>query len=114
VQDVLVEGNAKGVKRRTTIGFYAPRSGQWRIVWIPLSSGAVVMLRGGADGNRIVLTGQDVDGSRLRGSFNDIRDNTFFWRGETSADGGKSQRTAQEMGLKRRNESSIGRKSQET
>lgn len=60
------------------------------------------VLRGGTEGDRIVLLGQDVDGSALRWSFNDIQQNSFSWRGEISADGGKTWRTEQEMMLKRR------------
>jgi len=71
-------------------------------LWIPPASGKVIALRGGTEGDHIVLFGQDVDGSTLRWSFNDIQQNSFSWRGEISADGGKTWRTEQEMMLKRR------------
>jgi hypothetical protein len=103
MQDVLIEGDPKtGRKLGTTVRFYNTQSRQWRVTWIPPWSGNVVALRGGAEGDRIVLLGQDVDGSMLRWSFNDIQANSFLWRGETSADGGTTWRTEQKMVLKRR------------
>jgi len=59
------------------------------------------MLKGGAVGDRIVLEGVDRDGSPFRWSFNDIRRDSFVWRGEISSDGGKTWRLEQEMRLKR-------------
>jgi hypothetical protein len=103
IQDVLIEGDKQlRSKLGTTIRFFEARSGQWRVVWIPPLSGNVITLTGGAVGDRIVLLGQDVDGSKLRWSFNEIRADSFLWRGETSADGGKTWRIEQEMRLKRR------------
>lgn len=99
VQDVLIEGSRR---RGTTVRFYDEKSHDWRVVWIPPRSGNVVSLRGGAEGDRIVLLGKDVDGSSLRWSFNDIRPDSFLWRGETSSDGGRTWRTEQVMRLKRR------------
>jgi hypothetical protein len=104
LQDVLIE--SRGLERRalgSTIRFYDAKSEQWRVVWIPPSSGNVIALKGGALGDRIVLEGLDVDGARLRWSFNDIHADSFLWRGETSADGGRTWRVEQEMRLKRRN-----------
>jgi hypothetical protein len=60
-----------------------------------------LVLHGGADGERIVLLGTDVDGAKLRWTFNDIRPDSFLWRGETSPDGGTTWRTEQVMHLKR-------------
>jgi hypothetical protein len=104
LQDVLIE--SRGQERRSmgsTIRFYDARSEQWRVVWIPPSSGNVIALKGGAVGDRIVLEGLDVDGAKLRWSFNDIQADSFLWRGETSADGGRTWRVEQEMRLKRLN-----------
>jgi hypothetical protein len=100
-QDVIIQGSDRRA-RGTTLRFYDARSGKWRIVWIAPGSGNVAMLKGGAVGDRIVLEGVDVDGSPFRWSFNDIRRDSFLWRGETSSDGGKSWRLEQEMRLKRR------------
>jgi hypothetical protein len=104
LQDVLIE--SRGQERRSmgsTIRFYDAKSEQWRVVWIPPSSGNVIALKGGAVGDRIVLEGLDVDGAKLRWSFNDIHADSFLWQGETSADGGRTWRVEQEMRLKRQN-----------
>jgi hypothetical protein len=99
-QDVILQGSER-VARGTTLRFYDARSGKWRIVWIPPGSGNVAILKGGAVGDRIVLEGVDGDGSPFRWSFNDIRRDSFLWRGEISSDGGKTWRLEQEMHLKR-------------
>ena len=101
MQDVLIEGDAQS-RRGTTVRFYNAKSKEWRIVWIPPLSGNVIMLKGGVVGDRIVLLGRDVNGSMLRWSFNDIQEDSFLWRGETSSDEGKTWRTEQVMRLKRR------------
>ncbi len=100
-QDVIIQGSGRRA-RGTTLRFYEARSGKWRIAWIAPGSGNVVILKGGAVGDRIVLEGVDVDGSAFRWSFNDIRRDSFLWRGEISSDGGQSWRLEQEMRLKRR------------
>src|SRR5215510_16617351 len=54
LQDVLIE--SRGQDRRSmgsTLRFYDAKSEQWRVVWIPPSSGNVIALKGGAVGNRI-------------------------------------------------------------
>jgi hypothetical protein len=99
-QDVILTGSER-VARGTTLRFYDARSGKWRIVWIAPGSGNVAMLKGGAVGDRIVFDGVDVNGSPFRWSFNDIRQDSFVWRGEISPDGGQSWRLEQEMRLKR-------------
>ena len=99
-QDVILQGKELAA-RGTTLRFYDAREGKWRIVWIPPGSGNVAMLKGGAVGDRIVLEGVDRDGSLFRWSFNDIRRDSFVWRGEISSDGGKTWRLEQEMRLKR-------------
>ena len=104
-QDVILQGK-KLAARGTTLRFYDARSAKWRIVWIPPSSGNVAMLKGGAVGDRIVLEGVDRDGSPFRWSFNDIRRDSFLWRGETSSDGGKTWQLEQEMHLKRHDSAS--------
>jgi hypothetical protein len=79
LQDVLIE--SRGQERRSmgsTIRFYDAKSEQWRVVWIPPSSGNVIALKGGVVGDRIVLEGLDVDGAKLRWSFNDIHADSFL------------------------------------
>jgi hypothetical protein len=62
----------------------------------------LVELTGGQEGDRIVLYAQDPDGTRRRWSFNDIKDDSFTWRGEHSSDGGKTWRLMEEHHMKRR------------
>jgi hypothetical protein len=103
MQDLIIEGDlASGRQRGTSLRFFETKSRQWRVEWIPPRSGAVVILHGGAKGDRIELLGADVDGAKLRWTFNDIRPNSFLWRGETSSDGGTSWRVEQVMRLSRR------------
>jgi uncharacterized protein len=66
----------------TTVRWFDRQSGQWRIVWVNPVSGAVNRLAGRRDGDRIVLEGEE-DDHRIRWSFNDIRPNSFIWRGES-------------------------------
>lgn len=102
MQDVLIEGDARsGHRRGTTVRFYDAKAAQWRVVWIPPASGNVVVLGGGAQGDRIVLEGRESGGALLRWSFNDVRGDSFLWRGETSADDGRTWRLEQEMRLTR-------------
>ena len=86
----------------TSLRYYDAKSGLWNVVWLGSRNGFLLTLTGGAARDRIVLHGDDVDGSRLRWSFNDIQADSFIWRGETSPDQGKTWRVEQEMILKRR------------
>ena len=86
----------------TTLRIFDPKSGQWRIVWVAPAAGIVKTLSGGAVGDRIVLEGRADDGSSLRWSFNDIRNDSFVWRGETSSDEGKTWRLTAEYHMRRR------------
>ena len=103
-QDVIIEhhGNER-IARGTTLRFFDAKLGKWRIVWIAPPTGNVAKLAGGGVDDRIVLEGIDVDGSPFRWSFNDIRPNSFLWRGEISQDGRKTWRLEQEMHLTRPN-----------
>jgi hypothetical protein len=103
-QDVIIQHDgSERVARGTTLRFYDKKLRQWRIVWIAPPTGNVAMLKGGVVGDRILLEGVDVDGSSFRWTFNDIRSDSFLWRGETSPDGGKTWRLEQEMHLTRPN-----------
>lgn len=93
----------------TSLRFYDAKVALWRVVWVAPMSGTVLTLKGGAQGERIVLEGPDSDGSPLRWSFNEIQTDSFLWRGGTSADGGKTWRVEQEMRLRRRGAASTSR-----
>jgi hypothetical protein len=86
----------------TSVRFYDAKAGLWRVVFAAPGSGKLLTLSGGAQGDRIVLEGQEDERATLRWSFNDVHDDSFLWRGETSADGGKTWRVEQEMRLRRR------------
>jgi len=102
MQDLIIEGDlATGRQRGTSLRFFETKSKQWRVEWIPPRSGAVVILHGGAKGDGIELLGTDIDGAKLRWTFNDIRPESFLWRGEISTDGGATWRVEQVMRLRR-------------
>jgi hypothetical protein len=86
----------------TTVRFFDPKIGKWRIVWIDPVSPAIKLLTGGAVGGRIVLEGKADDGVSMRWSFNEIRNDSFIWRGEKSRDAGNTWRLTDEYHLKRR------------
>ena len=48
------------------------------------------IVNGGEENGRIVLSGRDEDGAILRWSFNDIKADSFVWRGEISKDESKT------------------------
>lgn len=72
------------------------------MVFVSPKHGVFLTVQGGAEGDRIVLRGLDADGSQLRWSFNDIKDDSFTWRGEKSRDGGKTWKLEEEHHMKRR------------
>jgi hypothetical protein len=63
-------------------------------------------LSGGAVGDRIVLEGKTDEGVQMRWSFNDIRRDSFIWRGEKSRDDGTTWRLIDEYHLKRQSAAS--------
>jgi hypothetical protein len=96
--------NERGIG--TTLRIFDTKSGKWRIVWVSPAAGIIKTLTGGAVGDRIVLEGKADDGSSLRWSFNDIRNDSFVWRGETSSDEGKTWRLTAEYHMRRRSATS--------
>src|SRR5258705_3119844 len=95
--------NERGIG--TTLRIFDSKSGKWRIVWVSPEAGIIKTLTGGEVGDRIVLEGKAEDGSLLRWSFNDIRNDSFVWRGETSSDEGKTGRLTAEYHMRRRSPS---------
>jgi hypothetical protein len=57
---------------------------------------------GRAEGRDIVQLGTRPDGQLARWSFRDITDDAFLWRGEVSADEGKSWRVVTEFTARRK------------
>jgi hypothetical protein len=105
VQDIFVTYPAAGEKERrigTTIRFFDTALKQWRIVFVGPQFNYLVTVQGGLEGDRIVLRGVDIDGAPIRWSFNDIKPDSFVWRGEKSRDGGKTWKMEEEHNMKRR------------
>ena len=105
VQDIFITYPAEGEKDRrmgTTIRFFDTTLKQWRIVFISPQFNYVVTVQGRSIGDRIVLRGVDTDGAPIRWSFNDIKSDSFVWRGEKSHDGGKTWKLEEEHRMKRR------------
>jgi hypothetical protein len=107
LQDLFISYPANGEKERrigTTIRFFDTALKQWRIIFISPQFNYVVTVQGGLEGDRIVLRGTDTtDGAPIRWSFNDIKPDSFVWRGEKSSDGSKTWKLEEEHHMKRRN-----------
>jgi hypothetical protein len=86
----------------TSIRFFDERADRWTVVWIFPPAGVITTVRGGSVGDRIVLEGEDADGSSHRWSFNHIRRDSFTWRGERSSDGGSTWRLVADYKMVRR------------
>lgn len=86
----------------TSIIFHDSRRRQWTEVWIYPALGMTTIVTGGLEKGRIVLTGHDADGATLRWSFNDIKTDSFVWRGERSNDDGKTWTVQGENHIQRR------------
>jgi hypothetical protein len=106
LQDLFITYPAKGEKERrigTTFRFFDTALKQWRIVFISPQFNYVVTVQGGVEGDRIVLRGTDsTDGAPIRWSFNDIKSDSFVWRGEKSHDDGKTWKLEEEHHMTRR------------
>jgi len=106
VQDIFVTYPKDGEKERrmgTTLRFFDTALKQWRIVFVGPQFNYLVTVQGGSEGrDRIVLRGVDIDGAPIRWSFNDIKPDSFVWRGEKSHDHGKTWKLEEEHNMKRR------------
>lgn len=109
LQDIFLSypaGPSDERKMVTGVRWVDPRTDKWTLMFAAPSFGAGVRMEGGAEGDRIVLRGKDDKGDFLRWSFNDIRPDSFVWRGETSRDGGKTWHLDEEHHLTRRRQAS--------
>ena len=105
VQDIFSAYPTKpGAERSigTTLRYYDTKTKQWCIVFIAPMFNSVTVMKGGLVGDRIVLLGKDDEGNSLRWSFNDIKPDSFTWRGEISRDSGKTWFLQEEHHMKRR------------
>lgn len=81
---------AEGNRYGTTLRVYDPAKDVWRITWINPVTGVETRLVGRRVGAQIVQTGADADGRLVRWVFAEVGGDSFHWRGEVSADGGRS------------------------
>ncbi len=105
LQDIWITYPKQAGKDRgigTSLRFFDPKSKTWRVVFVSPAYGALITVQGGIEGGRIILRGVDDDGAALRWSFNDIKADSFVWRGEKSRDGGKTWRLEEEHHMRRR------------
>jgi hypothetical protein len=103
IQDVLFEKGAPPDRRGTTLRAYDDRIDAWHVTWVGPVWHEFVNLVARAEGDRIVLEGTGTDPAELkRWSFNEIKDDSFLWRGEVSLDGGETWTLEQEMRARRR------------
>jgi hypothetical protein len=106
MQDVWIGEPADGGKTERSIGtsirFFDTTSAEWHVFWFAPEAGVATTVKGGAVGDRIVLEGENADGSSRRWSFNDIRPESFVWLGERSGDGGRTWHRTAEYRLRRR------------
>jgi len=105
IQDLWILYPRNGETERgigTSIRFLDEKARTWHVVFVDPRAAAFISVQGGVEGDRIVLRGQDLDGAEIRWSFNDIKDDSFTWRGEKSRDGGKTWRLAEEHHMRRR------------
>ena len=113
IQDIWITYPKEAGKERgigTSLRFFDSKSKTWQVVFISPAHSAVITVRGGIEGDRIVLRGVDSEGAMLRWSFNDIKPDSFTWRGETSRDGGKTWKLEEEHHMKRRAAASASNK----
>jgi hypothetical protein len=86
----------------TTVRFYDPRIGAWRVFWAGPVLGVVRTFVARQVGDEIVLEGLREDGSRVRWIFSEIEPRSFRWRAVVSADDGATWTLVQEMAVRRR------------
>ena len=85
----------------TTLRVYDPDIDAWRIQWTDPVTQSFLQMIGRAEGVGIVQLGTRPDGQLMRWSFSEITQDSFFWRGELSADQGASWRTNVEFTARR-------------
>ncbi len=106
IQDLFIIYPSAAHKEKfigTTLRYFDPKSGTWRVTFIDPENDVVARFTGGAAGDdRIVLHGEDTNGKETRWSFNDIRPDSCVFRDEESPDGGKTWRLREEDHMKRR------------
>lgn len=90
IQDVLHYGALADLELTgdrqlgSSLRFCDPNTKIWTVTWLGAVSGTYIHLQGQpCDDGRIVLRGEDTDGSDIRWTFSDITADSFTWTGET-------------------------------
>ena len=105
VQDIWITYPADGQKDRTigtSLRFFDTALKQWRVIFVGPQFNYAVNTQGKLEGDRIVLEGTDSDGLPIRWSFNEMKPDSFVWRGEKSREGGKTWKLDEEHHMTRR------------
>jgi hypothetical protein len=104
VQDIWITYPKNAGEQRdigTSVRYFDKKSKTWQVVFVNPVQGDIT-LHGGMEGDRIVLRGINDKGLHVRWSFNDLKPNSFTWRGEKSSDGGKTWFLQEEHHMTRR------------
>lgn len=104
VQDIWITYPKNAGEQRdigTSVRYFDKKSKTWQVVFVNPVQGDITV-HGGMEGDRIVLRGNNHQGLQIRWSFNDIKLNSFTWRGEKSSDGGKTWFLQEEHHMTRR------------
>jgi hypothetical protein len=105
IQDLWI-GYPNGDKKERTIGttlrFFDTALQQWRVVFLNPQFNYMVTMKGGREGDNIVLRGVDSDGLPIRWTFSEFTPDSFHWQGEKSHDGGTSWKVEEDHDMKRR------------
>jgi hypothetical protein len=105
IQDLWIgypTGRQKERTIGTTIRFFDTAIKLWRVVYVGPQQNYIVAMKGGREGDRIVLRGADSDGMPIRWTFSDLEPNSFHWQGEKSHDGGKTWTLEEDHHMTRR------------
>ena len=81
----------------TTLRVHDPKIDAWHIQWTDPVTQTYLTMIGRKEGADIVQLGRSPDGNLIRWSFSQITADTFRWRGEVSADAGKTWRLSVEF-----------------
>jgi hypothetical protein len=109
IQDVLItpaRGDRAGGQPSsvygTSIRFFDPRIGEWRVVWADPVNGKLRVLVARQVGDEIVMEGTTSDGLPMRWIWSEVTGTSAHWRNLVSSDKGQTWRLREEMRLRRR------------
>lgn len=84
--DIMQPRNRYG----STLRYFDTETKKWCINWYNPVSSTTSKLYGWKENNKVIHEGKDEDGNIMRWTFEDITDKSFHWKGEISADNGKT------------------------